>query len=111
VIVKIHEQSRGTYGAPRVTAELRLGLGYWVNHKRVARLMRERGLHSVSRRRPPGVCARRGVFNARSQDLVHHQFCPEHPDRLCVQDITQRAAGQDWGSTLSLLQLSRPCGA
>jgi hypothetical protein len=44
LIDKIHDQSRGTYGVPRVTAELRLGLGGTVNRKRVARLMRERGL-------------------------------------------------------------------
>ena len=36
LIVKIHEQSFGTYGWRRVTAELRLGLGREVNHKRVA---------------------------------------------------------------------------
>jgi putative transposase len=40
-IEKIHEESRGTYGWPRVHAELTLGLGMTVNHKRVARLMRE----------------------------------------------------------------------
>ena len=44
LIVKIHDQSFGTYGWRRVTAELRLGLGRQVNHKRVDRLMRERGL-------------------------------------------------------------------
>ena len=44
LVVKIHDQSFGTYGWRRVTAELRLGLGRGVNHKRVARMMRERGL-------------------------------------------------------------------
>jgi hypothetical protein len=34
-----------------VTAELRLGLGRDVNHKSVERLMRERGLQGVTRRR------------------------------------------------------------
>ncbi len=50
LIAKIHDQSFGTYGRPRVTAELRLGLGRRVNHKRVARLMREHGLQGVTRR-------------------------------------------------------------
>lgn len=32
LVGKIHDQSHGTYGAPQVTAELRLGLGRRVNH-------------------------------------------------------------------------------
>jgi putative transposase len=35
LIAKIHDQSFGTYGRPRVTAELRLGLGRRMNHKQV----------------------------------------------------------------------------
>ncbi len=35
LIAKIHDQSHGVYGRSRVTAELRLGLGRRVNHKRV----------------------------------------------------------------------------
>jgi putative transposase len=44
LIEKIHDDSRKTYGWPRVHAELVLGLGMAVNHKRVARLMREAGI-------------------------------------------------------------------
>ncbi len=47
-IAEVHEQSRGTYGWPRVHAELRLGLGLEVNHKRVRRLMREAGLQACT---------------------------------------------------------------
>ena len=46
----IHRESRGTYGAPRVHAEL-VDNGCRVSRKRVARLMRESGLAGVSRRR------------------------------------------------------------
>lgn len=46
----IHRKSRGTYGAPRIHAELR-DQGVRVGRKRVARLMREAGLEGVSRRR------------------------------------------------------------
>ena len=50
LIVEVHEDSRGTYGAPRVHAELRMGLGVRAGRKRVARLMRNAGLHGVSHR-------------------------------------------------------------
>ena len=41
IIREIHAGSRGSYGSPRVHAELRLGEGMQVNRKRVERLMRE----------------------------------------------------------------------
>jgi putative transposase len=43
MIREIHDESRGTYGWPRVHAELTPGRGELVNHKRVARLMRAAG--------------------------------------------------------------------
>ena len=48
-ITVVHLASRGAYGVPRVHAELRR-LGHSVNHKRVERLMRERGIAGVTRR-------------------------------------------------------------
>ena len=57
-IEKIHAESRGTYGWPRVHAELTLGLGLAVNHKRVARLMREAGIQGLYRRRRRGCTVR-----------------------------------------------------
>ena len=53
LIRAIHVRSRGTYGAPRVHAELQAG-GIRVGRKRVARLMRTAGLVGVHRRRRPG---------------------------------------------------------
>jgi len=46
-IEKIHTDSRGTYGSPRVHAELTRGLGLSVNLKRVARLMRDAGIQGL----------------------------------------------------------------
>ena len=45
----IHQKSRGTYGMPRVHAELKAE-GTHVSRKRVTRLMRQAGLAGVSRR-------------------------------------------------------------
>ena len=47
IIREIHAESRGSYGSPRVHAELRLGKDMQVNRKRVERLMREEGLQGI----------------------------------------------------------------
>jgi transposase InsO family protein len=47
LIREIHAGSRGSYGSPRVHAELRLGLGIEVNRKRIERLMRQAGIQGV----------------------------------------------------------------
>ena len=82
----IHEESRGTYGVPRVHEELAAG-GCRVSRKRVARLMREAGLVGVSRRRgtrTTRVDSSRGA----APDRVERQFHADAPDRLWVADIT-----------------------
>jgi putative transposase len=53
----IPRASRGTYGPPRIHAELG-GLGIHVGRKRVAWLMRALGVHGVSRRRQPRTTLR-----------------------------------------------------
>jgi len=50
-VTEAHTASRGTYGAPRVHAELRLGLGTCCGRKRIARLMTAAGLVGVSHQR------------------------------------------------------------
>jgi putative transposase len=96
LVATTHDQSFGVYGWRRVTAELRLGLGRTVNHKRVQRLTRERGVHGVTRRRRAKGCTRSGVTDARNDDLVHRRFRLHGPDRLWVQDVTQHRSGDGW---------------
>jgi len=91
LIREIHRQSRGTYGAPRVHADLRLGRDICVGRKRVERLMRAAGLQGVTRRRRKG-CTRRSPDAVPSDDLVARQFSPEGPDRLWVADVTEHRA-------------------
>ncbi|HEU4541128.1 MAG TPA: IS3 family transposase [Jiangellaceae bacterium] len=89
----IHADSRGSYGWPRVTAELRLGLGLPVNHKRVARLMREAGLQGLYRRRRRGTTLRDPAAEP-ATDLVNRQFTVDAPNQLWITDITEHPTEQ-----------------
>ena len=82
----IHERSRGTYGAPRIRAEL-ADQGFPVSRKRVARLMRESGLTGISRRKRPTTTSRAPEVRP-APDLVDRKFVADAPDRLWVADIT-----------------------
>lgn len=84
----IHAESRGTYGSPRVHAELRLGHGVACGRTRVERLMAAAGLVGVHRRRRQG-CTRRDDTQAPSDDLVKRSFTASEPDRLWIADITE----------------------
>ena len=94
-ITEVHQTSRGTYGSPRVHAELR-HRGMAVGKKRVARLMRERGL--VARRRRP--------FRPKTTDSNHSHPIAENkldrtfsrpaPNQAWVGDITYIRTDEGW---------------
>jgi len=81
----IHTASKGTYGAPRIHAELKAN-GSHVGKKRVARLMRQAGVAGVSRRRFVTTTVRDGARQA--PDLVERDFTADRPNLLWVADIT-----------------------
>lgn len=94
-IKRIHERSRGVYGAPRIHAELRLEHDVRVGRKRVARLMKAAGIAGVRPRkrfkttiRIPGITP--------ATDLVQRDFQPSGPNVLWVADITYLRSGEGW---------------
>src|SRR2546421_374624 len=87
LIAEIHRFSRGTYGAPRVRAELRFAHGMRCSEKRVARLMRLLGVHGVHRRRGRRTTVR-SPEAAPAPDLVQRNFQASGPGQLLVADIT-----------------------
>jgi putative transposase len=88
-IGQIHQKSRGTYGAPRIHAELR-DQRIPVGRKRVARLMAEGNLRGVSRRRGTRTTLRSQAERP-APDLVDQNFAASGRDRLWVADINLRA--------------------
>src|SRR3990170_8472816 len=90
----IHVQSRGTYGAPRIHAELQ-DLGMRCARKRVARLMRQAGLSGAHRRRRLRTTIR-DLDAAPAPDLVARAFATDRPNRLWIADITYVRTWSGW---------------
>jgi putative transposase len=94
-IAAIHAESDGTYGTPRVHAELAAG-GIRVSRRRVARLMAEQGLEGVSRRK-----RRRSTTTPSDRpaapDLVERHFdAARGPDQVWFADITYVPTWEGW---------------
>lgn len=81
LIGAIHVRSRGTYGVPRVHAELAFDHDLRVGRKRVARLMRGAGWRACIGVEPSKTTGR-DRDAAPAPDLVQRQFRPSGPDRL-----------------------------
>ena len=81
-IKEIHQQSRQTYGSPRIQAELAEN-GVNCGHKRVARLMRDEELCAKQSRK----------FRVTTTDSAHHY--PVAPN-LLDQDFSTSRANEKW---------------
>lgn len=88
---RIHAEHDGTYGSPRVTAELPAA-GIVVNHKRVERVMREHGIAGLHLRRK--VRTTIGEPDASPvPDLIQRDFTAARPNTRYVGDITYLPVG------------------
>ena len=104
VIAQIHQDSRGTYGSPRVHEALKQR-GILVGKKRVERLMQSSGLQGrvvQVTRRQPGL--RR--FKERGENLRLEQPAPIKPNRVWVSDITYIKVGNDWNYLTTIMEES-----
>jgi putative transposase len=86
LIKRYHKASKGTYGAPRIHADL-ADAGIRCSRKRVSRLMRAAGLQGCHRRRRFHL-TRQDPLAEPSPDRVSRQFTAMLPNRLWVADIT-----------------------
>ena len=100
----IHRESKGTYGSPRVTAEL-WRRGWGVNHKRVERLMAEVGIvgHRPRRRRS---LTRPDATAAPAPDLLGRLFDPDQVDVAWCGDVTYIPTDEGWLYLASVLDLA-----
>ncbi len=107
-IAMVHQQSRETYGSPRITVELR-AQGEAVGRHRVARLMRQDGLRGRQRRR----------YRVRTTDSRHShpiapnrlatQPLPTRPDQVWVSDLTYVPTDEGWLYVAGVLDRCSRC--
>ena len=93
-VAQVHRDSRGTYGSPRVHAELR-AQGRKVSRKRVARFMGEQKLAARPRRR----FVRTTDSNHRlpvAPNVLERDFSPGQPNSTWATDITYVWTGEGW---------------
>jgi putative transposase len=103
-IREIHAGSRGAYGAPRVHAALKR-VGRAINRKKVERIMRERGIRGVTRRRRRHL-TQQDTKAAPAADLIGRDFTADDPGRKLVGDITYLATLEGWWYLATVIDLA-----
>lgn len=93
-IVELHNQSKGRYGSPRLTAQLKRE-GYQVGHNRVAKLMREVGVRAKGRKYKVHTTNSRHRLPV-AENRLNRQFKVETPNSVWCSDITYLATAEGW---------------
>lgn len=92
-IERIHKETEGAYGSPRMHDDLQ-DLGWRVGRKRIARLMRTHGIRAKQFRRPRRGGSRKASYLA--PNLLRRRFTVESLDTVWVADITQVWTREGW---------------
>jgi transposase InsO family protein len=93
-IREIYDGSKGRYGSPKITQELR-DRGRRVGKNRVAKRMRKAGLRSKIRRKYRVTTNSKHNF-AVAPNLLERNFTAQAPDKVWVSDITYLATTTVW---------------
>ncbi len=94
VIRRLHADSNGVYGAPKMRAELN-DEGYPCGRHKVARLMRIAGLTGCPKRRFK-VTTKRDPSHPVADNLLEQDFTAEGPNERWASDITYLSTHQGW---------------
>jgi putative transposase len=92
-VLDVHTESKGTYGSPRITTELR-DRGETVNEKTIAAIMAEIGIEGIS---PRTLKVRTTVVDPTASfppDRVRRRFDQGRLDAVWITDITYLTCGE-----------------
>ncbi len=102
-IEQAYQGSRRTYGSPRVQAELRAG-GVHCSRKRIARLMRQRGL-SARRKAQRLHTTESQHAQPVAPNRLNREFTAQGPNEKWVADLTGVWTSQGWLHVAAVLDL------
>ena len=97
LLAHIREQKRfslGSYGRPRMTAELN-ELGFDVGERRVGRLMKENGIFAVRTKKYKHTTDSNHTFNV-APNLLDQDFSATGPNQKWAGDISYIWTGEGW---------------
>lgn len=94
-IQEIHQQSRQTYGSPRIQAELAEN-GVNCSHKRVARLMRDEELFAKQSRKFKVTTTDSAHPYPVAPNLLDQDFTASRPNEKWLVDITYIPTAEGW---------------
>jgi transposase InsO family protein len=100
----MHRRSRGTYGSPRIHADL-VAEGHDVGRNRVARLMRDLGLSGTPKRRFKGCTTDSDHDDRVAENVLERDFTAERPNQAWVGDITYLPTNAGWVYLAVLIDL------
>ena len=93
-IRRVHTQSKGVYGSPKIQAEL-VDEGFCVGRHKVARLMRLERLRGCPKRRYR-ITTQQDPRHTPAKNLLEQKFSTHKPDHRWVADITYVSTNQGW---------------
>lgn len=93
-ITRIHRESKGTFGSPRIVIKLKEE-GIYCNHKRVERLMKENDIYSKTKRKFKITTDSNHQLPVCENILVRN-FKPEKANQSWCSDITYIRTAEGW---------------
>lgn len=103
-ISKVYAESKGSYGSPRITAEL-CSRGIIISRPRVARLMRRLGIKSTIRKKWVQTTDSQHTYPL-AENLLNRDFYAANIGEKWVSDLTYIQTGEGWLYLTTVIDLA-----
>ena len=93
-IRQVYKKSKGTYGSPRITEELKINYVH-VSRRRVARLMRKANIRSITKKRFVVTTDSKHSYPV-APNLLNREFSVDRLGKVWVSDLTYIRTIEGW---------------